>query len=1042
MAGRAFPVRAEPGASLPAFERLAPPPPRDVVAGRIEALTVPGDVVLDLHGRGGWIGRAAVDRQRRAISLESSPLTRMLAEIVLRPPDLRHLDAAFQAMAGSPRRDTSLKLWIGDRFATRCATCGRTLVLDELIWQPVDPGPADRGGERGATGPRGGPGSGRGTDTADDAVPAESAQSADRADGAAESADIPDANGSGATAGSPDEAGPAAGPAPGPAASAGMTEPARPVTRHYRCTFCRDQRGGGEQRHAPPDDDDLARATSDDDDADAARRTIRERFPVVDGGDLVDDLLSLHTARQLIGLAAILERIEGDLRAAPVEAALRLALLHALLPASRLNAYPGRVASLRLQGGRVRLPSGSWRERNPWLAFEDGFRIVRGFIQRLEGGATGPLPARFGDDLRALVDGTAMASVRVGTASAYRALAAEARDASRALDRAGVRLVIAQPPLRPTLERLAFAYLATGWVLGREAASLLPLDSLSAPPVRVPWGWQSAALARSLGAAEPMLSRDGRAVLLCEPSGEEPIVAAVLGGVGAGYRLVSTRLAEPGEEAAVVELVPPGAALPPGPRTRANVALEPVAGGAGDPDLVPGRGLFAPPERFEGRPFSAPEAARTVTEAAVEVLKARGEPARTERLLGEILVGLDRAGHLRRLVAGGATNAASVGRAPSAPKGATAGEEATTPDGTGDAPPVSDIALSPAPEADRQRRDRSAPPPADGRNAPTARSAEHPGGTGIAEPELWERRPRDEDVAAGNVERLLALIREELGRSSQRRLVEIEPGRWWLADRTDREAAALPLADRVEWAVFSLLSTAGPLSEAAFLERIAGLFPGHDLPDETLVRACLESYRSFASTPDRLVSSDDLLRRTQEHTELLALLAELGHAMGFSVWLSRREQERVVRGHRLSEWLDARERSVHLPLIARAPADDLADVDAMWYVRGKATLHFEVEWTAMLSETVLRRHARIPGDEGTVRFLVIVPERTELIRHKLERSPVLRAALAEGNWHLLKVNHLRTFAALQERTLEALEPFLGLDPLVERSGEQLPLFEA
>ena len=57
----------------------------------------------------------------------------------------------------------------------------------------------------------------------------------------------------------------------------------------------------------------------------------------------------------------------------------------------------------------------------------------------------------------------------------------------------------------------------------------------------------------------------------------------------------------------------------------------------------------------------------------------------------------------------------------------------------------------------------------------------------------------------------------------------------------------MPLADRVEWAVYSLLSTAGPLSEAAFLDRVAGLFTGPDLPDEALVRACLESYRSRAS---------------------------------------------------------------------------------------------------------------------------------------------------------------------------------------------------
>jgi hypothetical protein len=981
MAGRAFLVRPEPGASLPAFERLAPPPPLDVVAGRIEALTVPGDVVLDLHGRGGWIGRAAVDRQRRAISIESSPLTRLLAEVVLRPPDLRHLDAAFQAMAGSPRRDTSLKLWIGDRFATRCATCGRGLVADEIIWEP--------GGEPAR-------------DTERDPTREPGAQAT----------------------------GDPAPPRPGGPA-------ARPVSRHYRCPVCRDQRGGGEQRHAPPDDDDLSRALDDGgEDAALARRTIRERFPAVDGSEsLIDELLAIHSPRQLVGLAAILERIEGDLRAAPVEAALRLALLHALLPASRLNAYPGRMASLRLQGGHVRHPSGGWRERNAWVAFEDGFRLVRGFLQRLEGGTSGPLPARFGDDLRALVDGTAMASVRVGTPSAYRALAAEAREASQALGRVGVRLAIAQPPLRPSPERLAFAFLGTGWVLGREAASLLPLDALSGTPSRVPWGWQSAALARSLGAAEPMLARDGRAVLICEPGGEEPIVAAVLGAVGAGYRLVATRLAEPGEEAALVELVPPGAALPPGPRTRANVPLPTVPGGAGDPELLPSRGLFAPPERFEERPFSVPDASRTVTEAAVEVLKARGEPARTERLLGEILVGLDRAGHLRRLVSGG-TDAAGFSDADSSPDEPS--RPADEPAG-GQAPARDGLRGTTHP---RHRPDDGGTPPG-GPSAPPGGSRE-PGpaaAPSVVEPHLWERRPREEEVAAGQVERLLSLIRDELGRADQRRLVEIEPGRWWLADRVDRDAAALPLADRVEWAVFSLLSTAGPLSETAFLERIAGLFPGYDLPDETLVRMCLESYRSMASTPDRLVTGDDLLRRTQEHTELLALLAELGHAMGLRVWLSRREQDRPVRGHRLSEWLEPRERTVHLPLIARAHADDLGDVDAIWYLRGRATFHFEVEWTAMLSEVVLRRHARIPGDEGTVRFLVIVPERTELVRHKLERSPLLRAGLAEGNWHILKTNHLRSFAALEEPSLEALEPFLGLDPLVERSGEQLPLFE-
>ena len=613
MASRASLVRAEPGFSLPFFDRLAPAPPPALVAARLETHTGPGDIVLDLHGRGGWIAHAAIDRQRRAVSIETSPLTRLLAELVLRPPDLRHLDAAFQAMSASPRRQSSLKNAIGDLFATRCATCGRLLIADEFIW----PGTPD------------------------------------------------------ADAGSDDKPGPS--------------------RKHYRCPVCRGQRGGSEQRTAPLDEDDLARAAETPEGADIARGRLWDRFPVVEGAEaLVDSLLELHTPRQLIGLEAILERVEGDLRAAPIEAALRLALLHALLPASRLNGFPGRIATLRIQGGRVRPPgSGGWRERNPWLAFEDGIRLVRGFIQRLEGGAMGSVQARLGEDVRSLTDGTASAVLGVAGPSAARILGAgEGRGGEGRGGGAGhgsgsgrVRLVLGQPPVRPNQERLSLAYWATAWVLGRDAASILPIEALSGGAIRAPWGWQATALGRSLASVEPAIARDGRVVFLVDSGGAEGLVAAALGGVGAGFRLVRARLEDGDEDVTgTIELVPPGAVAPPGPRTRANVQLDAVPGGAGDPDMVPGVGLFVGPERFDRRPFSPQDAARTVADVAVETIKARGEPARYERLLGEILVGMDRAGQLRRLLAADGTDAGVDADAPEA----DAGPQSTEPPARGD----------------------------------------------------------------------------------------------------------------------------------------------------------------------------------------------------------------------------------------------------------------------------------------------------------------------------------------------------------------------
>lgn len=893
MAGRSLLLRAEPGFSLPAWERLAPPPPPALVHARLEAASAPGDIVLDPFGRGGWVARAAIDHQRKAVSLEATALDRLLAEVVLRPPDLRHLDAAVQALAASARRETSLKSWITNRFASRCATCDRPVILDEITWTVE--GGDDEGGAIGRP---------------------------------------------------------------------------RPTRKHYRCPVCRDQLGGGENRQAPLDSADIARALDPDDDN--ARPMLRERFPTLDGGDrLADELLDLHTPRQLASLAAILERVEGDLRARAIESALRLALLQAVVPSSRLAVSTGRVAPLRISGGHVKAPGGTtWRERNPWVAFEDGIRTVRGFVQRLEGAAWGPVPARLGDDLRSLEEGAATAVLRQDTPSGLGAIAAEMEHLAGTGIRPRVRLVLGMAPLRPATERLAWAYHSTAWALGRDAAASLPLEPLFGPAVRASWAWQAATITRSLRGVAPALARDARTVILLEGEGAESLVATALGGIAAGYRLVSARLAEPGSDTGgAVEFSPPAATAAAGSRTRGNVALDAL-----DPpssSLRSDRGP-ASPDRSSSGPFSADDAERAVVDAAVDVLKLRGEPVSFGGLLGEILVGLDRAGHLRRLVK------------PTVATGPEGGSPADP------APPRVGLALD-------------APPPAD------------------------------------QVERVLALVRDALAGTDGKRLNRLEDERWWLGQRHDRDAASVPLSDRVEWAVFSLLSTAGPLSEAAFLERIGGLFTGPDLPDEGLVRACLESYRSIASTPERLLTVDDLAKRSQEHTEIVAGLVDLGHRLGFSCWIGVRQQSRRLARVPLAERLDSRE-AAGPPYLGRLRAEDLEDVDVIWYVRGRMAFLWEVEWTAMLGDTLMRRHARMAQDDRVVRFCVVLPERAELVRYKLDRSPLLRAEMENGGWHLMKADHLREWVGRDQVALADMEPLLGLDPAIERTGDQLSLF--
>lgn len=924
-------IRPNPGPQLPAFERFAPPPPENVVVAELAARTAPGDVVIDLHGRGGWVARNAIGALRRVYSCESTALTRLLAEVVMRPPDLRHFDAGISTLATFPRGDVELRRALEQPFTSRCPTCGRPIVVEEFIWEQ----------------------------------------------------DAPD--------------------------------PRAPTRKAFRCSFCR-ANAPGELRVEPVDEQDMA-AAHEMADAAPAVAALRARFalppppPAPDGfarapqeqtpNPLPDELLALYTPRTLVALEAIVSRLDNDLRAEPVDAGMRLGLAHALLPLSRLNGYPGRVAALRIRHGHVQPPASvAWRERNPWLAFEEGCREVRAFISRVEQG-TGTFQPRPGEDMEALIDGTANVVLRTGPAAWA---GNEPQFSSRRpvlpgrLDpRSRVRLVLTQPPVRWSVENASFAYLATSIVLGKQAGATLPLDWIFGPPPRNDRGREATALRRSLLAVRPVLARDASAVVILDRGGASGLVAGVLGGVGAGFRLNSALLAESGNQLSGILEFNLG---PSATESNGHAELD---------DLRP-----ADPDK----PFALADVEEAVTQVAVSVLQARGEPASAERLLGEVLIGLDRLGHLRRLVGTQTFNEAEA-----ATNGASTHEDE-----------------SPDPDADANDADAEAD--ADDTDIDQALLAREAGDG--ADPAAAATPPPDWALssvsATDHVRLLMEIVMGELRRPDHPRLLELEAGRWWLRAERDLAQARPPLSDRLEWAVFGLLSTSQGIDEGLFFQRVARMFSGHDTPDPQMVRAVLDSYRDPASTQVALRPQDALTARHVEHGELVGLLVEYGHRLGLRCHVSDKERRRAYRGGTVNDLLSEDEQRAYVPLVASGDAATLEQIDCIWYLRGKATFMFEVEWTAMVTDALLRRGPRIPSDETIVRFLVIPVERVELVRLKLARSPLLRRALDEQNWHILKADQLRRLHARDEAGLDQLAPVLGLDPEIEREAEQLPLF--
>jgi hypothetical protein len=877
----------------------------------------------------------------RVVAAEASPFAQMAAQAFLLTPEVAAVDAAFAQLGSSRRVDIPLRQHIEELYASRCPTCNRPVVVEEFIWPRDGDAPGRKvyrctacdisvGGPEERVAP---------VDEADYAKlglepPAASEPPAIEPSADADE-DLPPAPLGLIGDPLPTEEPPLAplgepgGPPPPPARAA---DP--PVSLgaedgpRYASTV----------RPAP-----VPAPVGTDVRQGLAYQQLQDRFPVLDDRqEVVEELLDLFTSRNLYALQAIANKIDAEFRDQPLAAVFRLALAACLLPASRLNGYPGRVASLRIAGGHVRQPaSRHHREVNVWRLFEAAYQDVRTAVAAL---GRDRRPVRFAADLEEL-----------GGMAAANLLWIRCRPAvvGQYLPPESVDFVVGSPPPSESVDELSFEYLATAWLLGREAAETLRLEPLFGGSSRAD-GAEVTAFRHALASAAGALKPGGWFSVLLEGDDPDRVLAVAMAGAAADLALVDAIPRESARSGDAVTLHFRRASAE--DRLRDAVRPRPLRLGATDGHLT------------------YPELAGAIEKAAVSLLRERGEPAGLSRIACAVLLELERTGLLRRLV---------QARPP--------GEE----DGAGS----------------------------------------NGGANGGSNGETVADR-----VERGGPALLAVLLREELWREDHPSLVRVgdpQNPAWWL--REPELSADGPLADRVEWATFSLLTTAGRLDEASFLDRIYALFPGSASPDEELVRACLAAYAEVGDRGE-VRSEEDLATRVADHSRVVAAVVEFGHRLGLRAWVSRREQERPWQQGTLGDLLKEDERRTYLPLVIRAPAEVLGAVDALWYVRNRSAYLFEVEWTAMLGEAVLRRGSQIPTSEQQARFLVIPPERAELLRLKLARSPWARSEVERQNWHVLKWPHLEALVAREGARIEWLEPMIGLDPLVERGGKQLTMF--
>ncbi|MCL7452800.1 MAG: hypothetical protein M8467_07100 [Anaerolineae bacterium] len=220
---------------------------------------------------------------------------------------------------------------------------------------------------------------------------------------------------------------------------------------------------------------------------------------------------------------------------------------------------------------------------------------------------------------------------------------------------------------------------------------------------------------------------------------------------------------------------------------------------------------------------------------------------------------------------------------------------------------------------------------------------------------------------------------------------------YWLADAS---AVARPLSDRVEIKAHELLEGTAGLSQIDFARALYAQFPDALTPDAALVAACLQAYgREAAPGVWILRSEDQPATREAERRDILEELQALGQRLGF-----------------------------------RAGSKEPFDV--AWFEGKKVRSVFCVRWQATLSEVLdLGEQA---GDAWP--YLVIPGGRAPLANHKLTHNPLWQQAVDEAGWSFIKYRHVRQLAAQTEVDEYALRTIVGLDPIVEKEGAQIPLF--
>jgi len=687
---------------------------------------------------------------------------------------------------------------------------------------------------------------------------------------------------------------------------------------------------------------------------------------------LAQRLLALYTPRNLYALVTLILRIEDLFPDPTLQHPLKLLVLECLdLGNNLVRLAPNRSGALPEVTGEAEKPTAPVSLR-PVVSPTNSDRRESGRLtppaQPAELNVWHSLEAAAGRLLAWLTAGESQRRFRLTTAREVTLpggpwgtlgppVAVETQTAHQlgeGLPPNSVSLVLAVPPaLRPGPWSY-LSYLWSGWLLGRGAAQAFPLDRLLHPPDLDRY---ASALAGGLRSLSRALIPDGRVILTLTTGNLDWVGGVILGGSWAGLELTSISYSP-----AAVSSAAPALAGSPG-----TCYLH-----FHRPESPPSPPKIADPERL---------LSRTILNAALSILKQRGEPCRFHWLWLAALHTLARQGLLSLLI---------PAREP------------------------------PRPAAAESARPAPSPP------------------AGLLPPAMVRLNRLMNETFTRALKKDLVFLDED-NADEQAANPDSLAGRrgvWWLARPGGSEE---PLTERLEQAIYNILSTSPLVSLSGITQVVYRTFPGLLTPEPGWIDLILASYAEPVSTAHWQLRDEDALEiRQRQRVLMIRLLVNLGHKFGYQVTLSREEQRRPLSAHEtLGSLLSLSERYTNMgDLWDNKEKETNGTPDVAWFRGGLGVALFYVDWMTRLYRPVVTQAVSAPHIE---RFLVVPGARAGLIRARLERSSLLRQAYQRDRWQFLKFERLRELGQREDADEALLRRYAGLEAEVEQFGTQLTL---